>query len=371
MRIGLLAHPTHGGSGVVACELAASLARGGDEVHLASHDVPPRLADDAQGVHLHVVRGAPYPLFERAPHELALASRLLEEHRRAPFDLLHAHYALPHAVVAWIVREAAGGAHAPRIVTTLHGTDTNLVGAAPEYAPLLAHVLAASDAVTCVSEHLAREARDAFGLTGERAARVIPDFVDTARFRPRPRPTGAPARVVHVSNFRPLKRVPWLVEAFAAAAAGGDAELVLVGEGPELDASRAAAERSGARVTFLGPRRDLAEVVADADVFALASAQESFGLAALEAMAAGVPVLAPAVGGLPEVLRDGVEGRLVPPDDRAAWSAALRELLGDPALRARLGAAGRARAVARFGREEIVARYRALYVEVLRAAPRR
>lgn len=368
MRIGLLCYPTHGGSGVIASELAASLAVTGDDVHLFSHGVPPRLAKSNSGVRLHIARGAPYPLFERAPHELALASRVVEEHTRAPFDLLHAHYALPHAIVAWLAREAAP-APAPRIVTTLHGTDTSLVGAAPEYAPLLHHALSVSDAVTAVSEHLAVEAGAAFGLRDSRKPLVIHDFVDVERFRPAEERVPRPLRVVHVSNFRPLKQVPWLVEAFGDATRGTDTELCLIGEGPDRKRSQDCAARLdlSARVRFMGARDDLPTLLPQADVFALASEQESFGLSALEAMSCGLPVIAPEVGGLPEVLTDGTEGRLVPPADRAAWSTALRELLEDEVLRARMANAARTRAVERFAREGVVASYRELYRSMLEA----
>ncbi len=366
MRVGILCYPTHGGSGVIASELALHLARAGDDIHVVSHAVPPRLKGAATGVEVHVARGAPYPLFDRAPHELALASCLIGLHEREPFDLLHAHYALPHAVVGWMVRSAAV-APSPKLVTTLHGTDTSLVGAAPEYAPLLRHALRESDAVTAVSAHLAAEAQRAFDLGPGQAPCVIPDFVDVERFVPRTERPAGPLRVLHVSNFRPLKRVPWLVEAFAEATAGGDAELWLVGDGPEreLAARRGQELGLGPRLRILGAREDLADLHASADVLALSSEREAFGLVALEAMACGVAVLATAVGGVSEVVRDGVEGRLVPSEDRAGYAQALRELLADAGTREAMGQAGRARAVQQFAAEGVVARYRALYRSLL------
>ena len=366
MRVGILCYPTHGGSGVIASELALHLARGGDEIHVVSHAVPPRLQGRTPGVQVHVARGAPYPLFDRAPHELALASCLIGLHEREPFDLLHAHYALPHAVVGWMVRSAAA-APAPKLVTTLHGTDTSLVGAAPEYAPLLRHALRESDAVTAVSAHLAGEAQRAFGLSAERAPLVIPDFIDVERFVPGTERRAGPLRVLHVSNFRPLKRVPWLVEAFADATRGGETELWLVGDGPERELVERLGQELGLgpRLRLLGAREDLPALHASADVLALSSEREAFGLVALEAMACGVPVLATAVGGLSEVVRDGVEGRLVPSEDQAGYAQALRELLDDSAAREALGRAGRARAVQQFAAEGVVARYRALYRSLL------
>lgn len=367
MRVGILCYPTHGGSGVIASELALHLAREGDDVHVVSHAVPPRLACAAtSSVEVHVAQGAPYPLFDRAPHELALASCLIGLHEQEPFDLLHAHYALPHAVVAWMVKAAAAGP-APKVVTTLHGTDTSLVGAAPEYAPLLRHALRESDAVTAVSRHLAEEAVRAFGLCGGRAPQVVPDFVDVERFRPGDHDRSGPLRVLHVSNFRPLKRVPWLVEAFAEATASQDTELWLVGDGPDRAQVESLGRELGLgeRLRLLGARDDLSELHAAADVFALASEREAFGLVALEAMACGVPVVATSVGGVPEVVRDHIEGRLVDPGDQRGFAAALRELLVDAEARAALGRAGRARAVEQFAATGVVARYRALYRSLL------
>ncbi len=371
MRIAILCFPTHGGSGVIASELAISLAEAGDEVEVFSHAIPPRLeaceaAKDPSGVVVHAIRGAPYPLFEREPHELAIASRLLVEHAHEPFDLIHAHYALPHAVVACLVRQAAAKP-APRVITSLHGTDTSLVGAAPEYAPLVRHALMTSDAITAVSQDLARKALVVFDLPRARAPKLIPNFVDTERFKPLPFAPKGPVRVLHVSNFRPLKQVPWLIEAFGQAAQGLQAELLLVGDGPDRAEAEARAQGlgMGPRVRFLGETLHVDKLHASADVFVLASEQESFGLSALEAMASGVPVLAPAVGGLPELLRDGVEGRLTAPGDRAAWVTALRGLLTDEPLRQALAGAARDRAVAQFARARVVDRYRELYRAVL------
>jgi L-malate glycosyltransferase len=374
LSIGILCHPTYGGSGVVASELALSLADRGHAVHLFSHQVPPRLAHAGGPVQMHVSQGLPYPLFTSTPHDLAVTSAVLRVHRDEGLDVLHAHYALPHAVSAILARAAAqrdSSRPAPRVVTTLHGTDITIVGSDPSYAPLTQYLLSASDAATAVSESLARDTRRHFCPGADPCAiEVIPNFVDTERFAPQA--PGARARrkhalAVHVSNFRPVKRVPWLVEAFARATDGTQAELVLVGDGPTRSESCEAARRLGlgARVRFLGERDALPELLGPADVFLLSSSEESFGLSALEALACGVPVVATAVGGVPEVIRDGETGLLAPPGDQARFAERIRELLLDPARARAMGAAARADVLARFARDPIVARYEDLYRRVL------
>jgi N-acetyl-alpha-D-glucosaminyl L-malate synthase BshA len=375
LRIGILCHPTYGGSGVVASELALSLAAEGHSVHLFSHDVPPRLARSPGPVEMHVAQGIPYPLFHSTPHDLAITSSILDLHRLEALDILHAHYALPHAVSAYLARQAAAreGAPAPRVVTTLHGTDITLVGNDPSYAPLTQFVILASDAVTAVSESLAQSTRDNF-CDGALPCtiEVIPNFVDLSLFAPGAPPSG-PARVVHVSNFRPVKRVPLLMRAFARAAEGIDAHLTLVGDGPDQAACRALARELGLceRVSFLGSRDALPQLLAPADVFALPSEHESFGLSALEAMACGTPVVASAVGGVPEVVRHGTSGLLSAKDDLDGFAANLRALMVDRARATAMGEAGRADAEARFERRRVVARYEHLYRSLLEDGPGR
>jgi N-acetyl-alpha-D-glucosaminyl L-malate synthase BshA len=261
------------------------------------------------------------------------------------------------------------------VVTTLHGTDITIVGSDPSYAPLTQFVISASDAATAVSESLARETREHFCFDTGAACEieVIPNFVDLERFRPAagPDPDGPPL-AVHVSNFRPVKRVPWLVRAFARASAGTDARLVLVGDGPEQMACRRLVVELGLerRVRFLGERDALPELLAPADVFVLASDQESFGLSALEAMACGVPVVATRVGGVPEVVQDGLTGFLAPVDDPAAFAERLATLLSDRARSRAMGREARRDVEERFDRGKIVGRYEELYRRVL-ARPQR
>lgn len=375
LKIGIVCHPTYGGSGVVASELALSLADVGHCVHLFSHEVPPRLATSPGPVQMHRAQGVPYPLFHSTPHDLAITSEILNVHREIGLDVVHAHYALPHAVSAFLARSAASadrGRAAPKVVTTLHGTDITLVGNDPSYAPLTQFVIRASDAVTAVSRWLAAETRRQFCLDEERPClvQVIPNFVDVERFRPdaaRRRSKRSRPRAVHVSNFRAVKRVPWLVEAFARALEGRDAELVLVGDGPEQPACREVAQRLGIseHVIFLGERDAMPELLAPADVFALASREESFGLAALEAMACGTPVVATDVGGVHEVVDDGVTGLLAQRDDQAGFAAKLGALLFGGIDAEAMGRRAREVAVERFRREKIVALYEALYRSTL------
>ena len=376
--IGILCHPTYGGSGVIASELAISLSEAGHTVHLFSHAVPPRLARSAGPVRMHAAQGAPYPLFHSTPHDLAITSCILDVHRAEGLDLLHAHYALPHAVSAYLARSAAAADHgraAPRVVTTLHGTDITLVGSDPSYAPLTQFVIQASDAATAVSAWLARETKEQFCNDHSRGCEieVIPNFVDTERFSPEA--TGRGVRffdarrptAVHVSNFRPVKRVPWLVEAFVEATRGRDAHLILIGDGPDQLAARARARELGAesRVTFLGERDVLPELLATAQVFALSSSSESFGLSALEAMACGTPVVACDAGGVGEVVSHGRTGLLSAVEDRPAFAAHLAELLFDRPRAEAMGRAARADALERFRRERVVGAYEELYRRVL------
>ncbi len=383
LKIGVICHPTYGGSGVVASELALTLADLGHGVHLFSHDVPPRLARAAGPVQMHRAQGIPYPLFHSTPHDLAITSAILDVHRCSGLDILHAHYALPHAVSAFLARSAAradSGRQAPRMVTTLHGTDITLVGNDPSYAPLTRFVIGSSDAVTAVSAWLANETRLRFGLDSPAGCpiEVIPNFVDTDRFHPgagageRPwSPADIPV-AVHVSNFRPVKRVPWLVTAFELATRGREARLVLVGDGPDRAASEALAEELGIRgkALFLGERDALPELLAPADVFALSSQQESFGLSALEAMACGIPVVATDSGGIVEVVDHGETGLLSPLDDLKGFAGHLAAMLFDRQRSKGMGAAAREVALQRFRRESVVGGYVDLYGRVLRR-PRR
>lgn len=369
MRVGIVCHPTYGGSGAVAISLARALARAGHEVHALSYERPARLAEGDPGVTFHKVGVSAYPLFRYPPYDLALASSICEIAETRALDVVHVHYAIPHAVAALLAR-AMLGTRLPRIVTTLHGTDITIVGVDPSYRRPTMFGLAGSDVVTSVSAWLRDETRRFF--CSECPIEVIPNAVDTVRFRPDPSARGEFARdgefvVSHVSNMRPVKRLLDVVEAFAGAFPAGAARLLLAGDGPDRGAAeRRAAERGVAdRVSFLGEIDAVERVYAASDAFLLMSESESFGLSALEASSSGVPVVATRVGGVPEVVADGTTGLLVPGADVAAAAAALRQLAADPAERAALGAAGRRAAVERFGEDAILARYIEVYERAL------
>lgn len=379
LRIGIVCHPTYGGSGVVASELALSLAARGHVVHLFSYSVPPRLARSPGPVQMHVAQGIPYPLFQSVPHDLAIVSSILTLHRSEGLDVLHAHYAIPHAVSAYLARSAAffdNGRRAPRMVTTLHGTDITIVGNDPAYAPLTQFVIQQSDAVTAVSNDLAQRTRENFCIDfGAQPCpiEVIPNFVDTELFHPRAA-EGAELDVpscVHVSNFRPVKRVAWLLRAFEEASRGTNARLTLVGDGPDNAPCRKLARELGIhdRVVFLGERDALPELLAPADVFVLSSSEESFGLSALEAMSCGTPVVSTRVGGIEEVVEHGVTGLLAEADDLHGFAARLKELLFDRDRAQAMGLAARASAVSRFARDKVISRYEELYCRLLARAP--
>jgi N-acetyl-alpha-D-glucosaminyl L-malate synthase BshA len=330
---------------------------------------------------MHATQGLAYPLFSSTPHDLAITSNILRVHRSTGIDILHAHYALPHAVSAVLAQSAAAQdptRKPPGVVTTLHGTDITIVGSDPSYAPLTQFLISTSDAATAVSESLAAQTRQHFCLQASPGCdiEVIPNFVDTDRFHPHgvnsatsdfPSTVHDQPHAVHVSNFRAVKRVPWLIEAFAKATEGTEATLTLVGDGPDQQPALERAQQLGIaqRVCFLGERDALPELLAPADVFLLTSREESFGLSALEAMSCGTPVVATAVGGVPEVILDGVTGLLAPVDDLPAYAERLKELLFDRPRAQKMGHAARKSVLDRYTRDRIVSQYEDLYRRVL------
>lgn len=373
MRIGISCYPTFGGSGVVATELAHALAASGDEVHVLSYALPARLDPLCPNLYFHEVVVPHYPLFEYPPYSLALASKMAEVARYRQLDLLHVHYAVPNAVSAILAREIVSPQPLP-VVTTLHGTDVTLVGNDPSYLETTRWAVRQSEAVTAVSEWLRCRTVEQLGLDGAQIE-VIPNFIDPERFERLRQQPGARrwARhpeeriLVHVSNFRPIKRVGDVLEVFLRVRERVPARLLYVGDGPERGLLEARVRELGLQesVLFLGSYPAIEEVLVGADLFLLPSAGESFGLAALEAMACEVPVVAARAGGVPEVVEDGLDGLLYPVGDVDAMAGGALNLLTGEERRRAMGRTARQRAVERFSEERMVARYRELYRRVL------
>ena len=376
MKIGIICYASVGGSGIVATELGKALADRGHQVHVISADVPFRLGSFHPGLAFHRVHTPSYPLFREPQYVLSLANKVVHVARDFSLDLIHAHYAVPHATAALLAQQvlaSTGDGEPPRVITTLHGTDITLVGSDHSYSEIVAHSIERSDGVTAVSDSLRLATHADLGVRREIAA--IPNCLDCtvyrrsappdlrARFAPDP----ATKLVIHMSNFRPVKRTGAVIDVFARLSARVSARLLLVGDGPDLTAAQQRAEALGIadRVDVLGEQEAIIPLLSVSDLFLLPSAQESFGLAALEAMACEVPVVASAVGGVPEVIEDGTSGFLHQPDDIDGMADSAAALLSDPALHARMAAAARARVEALFCTERVVPMYEAYYREVL------
>jgi len=366
LTIAVVCHPSVGGSGVVATELGVALAGRGHTVHIVSHMRPVRAAAPPERVHFHEVQIARYPLFKYPPYTLALATKLTALCREHPVDLIHAHYAIPHAVSAYLARQMLGSA-APKLSTTLHGTDITLLGMDETFYDITRFSLEQSDGLTAVSDYLARETSERFCV--ECPIETIHNFIDLERFHPAKRDAELRGRyacpdealVGHLSNFRWVKRAPDVVRVFQRICRERPARLLMVGDGPELEPTRAVADELGVLdyVTFLGSEDAVESLLPQLDLFLLPSEQESFGLAALEAMASGVPVVATQVGGVAELV-DEASGRLFPVGDVEAMGAAALEMLDRPELRAN----ARARAE-QFAQPAQVDRYEAFYRRII------
>jgi N-acetyl-alpha-D-glucosaminyl L-malate synthase BshA len=380
MNIGIICYASAGGSGIVATELAKALAMRSHQVSVFSTDPPFRLGQYQAGVTFHRVETPGYPLFREPQYLLALANKVVQVARERRLDIVHAHYAIPHAAAAYLARQilASTDNGAPKIITTLHGTDITLLGSDPSYMETVAFCINASDGVTAVSESLKQQTRRELPVHTD--VRVIYNFLFCDEYRRMPDPAlrecYCPAGrcdrlVVHVSNFRPVKRVAAVVEVFGQIRKRVNARLLLVGDGPDLPEARRRIRELGLKssVEILGEQEQLVPLLSEADLFLLPSAQESFGLAALEAMACGVPVIASRVGGLPEVIEDGVSGFLHEPDDLAGMAASGIALLTDRDLHERIAHAGRRTVEEKFCAEKIVPIYEGYYREVLGGPP--
>lgn len=367
LRIGIACFSSFGGSGVVAAGIGMALGHGGHRVCFLSDKPPPRLDPRAPGVSFHHVALPDYPLVANRSYALSLTAKMVEVAQAEKLQILHAHYAIPHAVSATLAKQILGR-RGPRVVTTLHGTDATRVGSDNGFRPLTRFAVTASDAVTAPSRWLSETARATLGLPAELTIDVIPNFVDTTRYGPtQRRARGTPAVLAHVSNFRPIKRLEDVVRVFAAVRADLPARLELVGDGPERARIESLVDQLGLRadVRFRGEMDDLAGFYPSVDVFVLPSESESFGMAALEAMACGVPVVASNVGGLPDVIADGETGFLSPVGDVAAMAANVRRLLAEPDLHAAMSALARQRAESVFRPSAAVAAYEAVYRRVI------
>jgi len=373
MKIGITCYPLYGGSGVVATELGKALAKRGHEIHFISSSVPFRLTSVTRNIYFHEVSVQSYPLFEHAPYDLSLTSKMVDVAKHESLDLLHVHYAIPHATSAVLARQilATEGLRVP-VVTTLHGTDITLIGQDPSFAPVVTWSINESDGVTAVSDYLRRETFEHFAI--DNGIEVIPNFIDTDRFKRQNKEhfkqalcPGGEKVIVHVSNFRPVKNAQQVVEIFHRLRQDDlSVKLLLVGDGPDRVSAERKARELGvyADIRFLGKQDPVEEILSIADVFLMPSGSETFGLAALEAMACDVPVVASNIGGLPELVRDGEDGFLCPLDDIGAFTRRTRQLLTDEELHARMSEAARTRAEDAFGLDQIVPHYEAYYQQV-------
>jgi N-acetyl-alpha-D-glucosaminyl L-malate synthase BshA len=377
VNIGIICYASIGGSGIVATELGKMLAFRGHHVHVLSSDTPFRLGDYQPGLTFHRVEAPTYPLFREPQYLLALANKIVQVARDERLDIIHAHYAVPHATAGYLARQilaASNGGAVPKVITTLHGTDITLLGADRSYSEIIRFSIEQSDGVTAVSESLKNTTHRELGHICD--IRVIPNFVDCESHRRQERPDlraqlASPGEklVIHVSNFRPVKRVTSVVEIFRQIRQTVPARLLMVGDGPDLvEAVRLTRAHGLAEyVQFLGDQEQVVPLLSLSDLFLMPSVQESFGLAALEAMACEVPVVASRIGGLPDLIEDGITGFLCAPEDLAAMAQAATRLLSDEALHQRMARAARDTAERRFADTRIVPMYEAYYDEILGA----
>ena len=367
MKIGITCYPTYGGSGIVATELGLELARRGHEIHFISYANPIRLSLDTPNIHYHEVEVSSYPLFQYPPYCLALASRMAEVAERQQLDLLHVHYAIPHSIAALLAQQMVAATRRLPFVTTLHGTDITLVGADRTYFPITKFSIEQSNGITTISEYLKTRTREFFGVANE--IHTIHNFVNCSIYQPAPERRPVEKRLLHISNFRPVKRVLDCIRILAEVRKHIPANLVMAGDGPERSPAESLARELGiqSHVTFLGKQDHIERLLPTAHVLLLPSELEAFGLAALEAMACGVPPVATDRGGVPELVTNGVDGYLEPVGDVAAQAARVVDLLSNDTLYEQLSAAARQTALKRFCTDLIIPQYEHHYQQVLSA----
>jgi len=368
VRLGITCYPSYGGSGIVATELGLELALRGHEVHFITHANPIRLDADVPGIHYHEVEVAQYPLFQYPPYTLALASRMAEVAACYKLDLLHVHYAIPHSIAAMLAQQMTAKRRLP-FVTTLHGTDITLVGTDRSYFPITRFSIEKSDGITAISQYLRDQTVQVFGI--QKPIEVIPNFVNCKVYRPQPERRRADKTLLHISNFRPVKRTLDCIRILREVLRDTDAHLLMAGDGPERGPAEMLALELGVseQVTFLGKQDHVERLIPTTHVMLLPSELESFGLAALEAMACGVPPVATRTGGLTEVVTHGRDGFLEEVGDVRAQAARVVALLTDNALYDRMAAAARETAQTRFDAARIIPLYEAYYETVCAGVP--
>jgi N-acetyl-alpha-D-glucosaminyl L-malate synthase BshA len=377
MNIGITCYPVAGGSGIVATELGQQLALRGHQVHFISYSIPFRLDQYQTNVYYHGVETTAYPLFKFPPYESTLSAKMAEITRSAKLELLHVHYAVPHATCAYLAKQMlkAAGEPIPKIITTLHGTDITLVGSDPSFYDITRFSILASDGITAVSAYLADETRDVFKI--EKDIRVVYNFFDPKRFKPF---SGGPCKrtefaaehevlLCHISNFRPVKRTLDVIDIFDKVQAELPAKLVMIGEGPDSPLARRQVTKRGLsdRVIFLGNQSRVEAVLPCTDLFLLPSEEESFGLSALEALACGVPVVGTRGTGLAEVVSDYKDGFLLPVGDTPSMARAAISLLKDKPRLLEFKRAAAEMSASRFSADRIITQYENYYEEILRA----
>jgi len=372
VNIGITCYPTYGGSGIVATELGLELANRGHEVHFITYSNPIRLDPGIPRIHYHEVEVSNYPLFQYPPYCLALASRMVDVADAYNLDLLHVHYAIPHSIAAMLAQQMLAPKRRIPFITTLHGTDITLVGTDPSYFAITKFSIEKSDGVTSISEDLRRHTVDVFGITNE--IRVINNFINCDLYQPIADKSGAEAYapageklLIHVSNFRPVKRVLDCIRILAEVRKHTPAHLLMVGDGPDRGPAEHLARQLNLtpHVSFLGKQNHVERLMPLAHVLLMPSEMESFGLVALEAMACGVATVTTDVGGIPELVINGENGFMEAVGDTPAQSARAIELLTDDALHQRITAAGRARAMDQFSTDRIIPQYEQYYIDVL------
>jgi L-malate glycosyltransferase len=371
MRIGITGYPTYGGSGVVATELGQELAARGHDVHFITYAPPIRMNPNDPRIHFHEAAVVSYPLFDHSPYTLSLAVKMLEVFEAESLDILHVHYAIPHSVSALLARQMAGPRRLP-FITTLHGTDITLVGNNPNFLPITRYSIEQSDGVTSISHYLYRQTVKEFRI--KRPIEVIPNFVNCDLYCRKPNPAlraewapdGEPI-LMHLSNFRPVKRILDAVEIFALVREKMKAKLVMIGDGPDREPAEDLARQRGVEkdVLFLGKQNAIREKLGQADLFLLPSQLESFGLAALEAMACEVPVIATNTGGVPEVIEHGVDGYLVEPGDVKTAATYAIDLLSRADRGREIGQLARVHARRKFCANDVIPMYERYYERVL------